>query len=66
MSTCYLCHRNEGRGPDGLQINQCDRCDQDVCANCAEVDYDMVGDPPHYVNTQWICDSIRNPCQEAA
>lgn len=39
-------------------ISECDTCEEPVCEKCAEYDYDMVGDPPHYVCCQWIC----KPC----
>lgn len=61
---CYLCHKYERHAyGDSFAVNQCDRCEEYVCQNCAEVDYDMVGDPPHYVNTQWICDSLKGGCR---
>ncbi len=57
---CYLCGREEGHG---CAVNECARCEKPVCSECAEVDYDFVGDPGRYVNTQWICDSLAGGCK---
>jgi hypothetical protein len=61
-TTCYICKRTESRD---LQINDCDLCERSVCGNCAEVDYDAIGDPLTFVNTQWICDSFKGGCRAA-
>ena len=53
---CCICQAYEGYGLDGLHVQECDNCGCNVCENCAEVDYDMQGDPPQYVNTQWQCE----------
>lgn len=64
---CFICHAKAWSDPSGdsLQVNPCDRCEQYVCGNHAEVDYDLQDDPPRYVQTQWVC-SKRSECQEAA
>ncbi len=58
---CYLCGREEETFV--LVVNECDRCERPVCDECAEVDYDFVGDPGRYVNCQWICDSLKGGCK---
>lgn len=55
MSICRICGKPEGRGFDGLQIQQCDRCDEESCADCVECDYDLVGDPGSFVCRAWTC-----------
>ncbi len=55
---CYLCGREES-GFNWTHVQGCDKCERPVCDECAEVDYDFVGDPGRYVNTQWICDSLK-------
>ena len=53
---CYLCGEAEnGWGYHTRCVNECDRCELLVCSDCAEYDYDMVGDPGHYVCCQWVC-----------
>lgn len=61
---CFICHRLEnydGRAGLGRIIHDCDRCERPVCSDCAESDYDSVGDPPHYVRCQWTCPICLNP-----
>lgn len=62
---CSLCEREEN-GWSGRMVQDCDKCEQTICGDCAEVDYDCVGDPPRYINTQWICDSLKGGCREAS
>lgn len=53
---CQFCGAVEVSGPDGLQMRECLKdCGELVCANCAEVDYDFVGDPGSYRLCQWSC-----------
>lgn len=61
---CYLCGREAGRGPDGLMVRECMRCEREVCEGDADTDADCVGDPPQFVLTQWICDSLKGGCRE--
>lgn len=60
---CYLCGKEAGRGPDGLMVRECGNCGREVCERCCECDYDMQGDPPRLVLTQWICDSLKGGCK---
>jgi hypothetical protein len=63
-SVCYICHRPEnydGWVGLGRIVRDCDHCGNPVCSECSECDYDMVGDPPRYVNTQWTCNVCINP-----
>jgi hypothetical protein len=60
--TCYLCGFAASFNID-CQVQECDRCERPVCSECAEVDYDFVGDPGRYVNCQWICDSLKGGCK---
>jgi hypothetical protein len=54
---CLFCGEESysDRAGYGFQVNECKTCEDPVCENCAETDYDCVGDPPHYVCTQWEC-----------
>lgn len=61
---CSICNREENLRA-GIQVKECDRCNKPVCGMCAEVDYDCVGNPPQYVNTQWICDSLKGGCRRS-
>jgi hypothetical protein len=56
---CSVCNREASRDN---QVKDCDKCEHPVCGECAEVDYDMVDDPPSYVNTQWQHDSLKGGC----
>lgn len=40
---CHLCGKPELL--EVRQVKQCDTCDMVTCGDCAEVDYDMVGEP---------------------
>lgn len=55
MDTCYLCGKKpwSDRAGYGFSIHQCDRCDEDVCENCADMDADC--DQDGFFITQWIC-----------
>lgn len=65
--TCYLCGKSERRSYcDDFNVHECDKCERPVCQNCAEVDYDCVGDPATFVNCSWICDSLKGGCREDA
>ena len=42
--TCYLCAKPEHHAyADNFDVRECQRCDQPVCQNCAEMDADCVG-----------------------
>lgn len=60
---CYLCGKEAEFGLDGLMVDTCQRCKQEVCEHCAETDYDQQGDPLQFVLTQWICDSLKGGCK---
>lgn len=55
---CIHCGREEYHDVSGfsIQVSECRKCDRPVCDKCCECDYDLVGDPPHYVCTQWQCE----------
>lgn len=67
-TACHLCGKKEYATPvDGFQVQECDRCGRPVCENDAESDYDMVGDPLRFVNTQWVCaGEARTECERIA
>lgn len=54
---CFRCGKEEFHDVSGISllVIQCDRCDELVCGNCADSDYDLQDDPPRYVRTQWVC-----------
>lgn len=56
-ATCWICGKHEWHDSSGnaLAVQECSRCEKPVCENCAETDFDLVGDPGRYVCTQWIC-----------
>jgi len=62
---CYICgglaYHAYG---DSFAVRECQRCERPVCENCAEMDADCVGDPPRYVLTAWLCDSLKGGCRE--
>jgi hypothetical protein len=56
-NTCHICGKSayHDRAGYGFIVNDCDKCEQPVCENCCECDYDLQGDPGRFVNMQWIC-----------
>lgn len=54
---CHLCGKGEYMDVAGMsrEVSECRKCERNICGDCAEVDYDMVGDPGYYRCTQWQC-----------
>lgn len=58
-TACYLCGKKAFNTPvEGFQVRDCDRCEQPVCEDCAEVDCGGEGE-----GVQWICDSFKGGCR---
>lgn len=62
---CHVCNQPAVHRPGGRQVNHCDDCDGIVCSEHSDQDYDMRGDPGHFVCTQWVCKShaIERRCE---
>jgi hypothetical protein len=54
---CHICGRSEHAdiGGGSLTVHDCRECELPTCDDCVECDYDVQGDPPHFVCTQWDC-----------
>lgn len=58
MDKCHRCGKAAYSNPvEGFSVQPCDKCERDVCENCADTDADCVGDPPRFVQTSWTCKS---------
>jgi hypothetical protein len=59
---CHLCSKEEyhDRAGDAFIVQECRKCERPTCQDCAETNYDMQGDPPTCVCTQWSCETCLN------
>lgn len=61
---CHRCGKPEFIDVSGLcrTIQQCQKCDEDVCSDCADVDADYQGEEDGYRLSQWAC---KQKCEAA-
>lgn len=52
---CFICGKSEwrDRAGYGFIVRECDRCQREICEDCAEIDAD--GSSDGYRLTQWEC-----------